>query len=31
MDKSLLLVSNKLNQIEDYPEDAGEPTLDTAS
>jgi len=30
MDKSLLLVSNKLNQIEDYPEDAGEPTLDTA-
>ena len=28
--KSLLLVSNKLNQIEDYPEDAGEPTLDTA-
>ncbi len=30
MDKSLLLVSNRLNQIEDYPEDAGEPTLDTA-
>ena len=31
MDKSLLLVSNKLkNQIEDHPEDAGEPTLDTA-
>ena len=30
MDKSLLLVSNKLNQIEDYPDDAGEPTLDTA-
>ena len=30
MDKSLLFVSNKLNQIEDYPEDAGEPTLDTA-
>ena len=28
MDKSLLLVSNRLNQIEDYPEDAGEPTLD---
>ena len=30
MEKSLLLVSNKLNQIEDYPEDAGEPTIDTA-
>ena len=30
MEKSLLLVSNKLNQIEDYPDDAGEPTIDTA-
>ncbi len=30
MDKALLLVSNRLNQINDYPEDAGEPTLDTS-
>ncbi|MAI02698.1 MAG: efflux RND transporter permease subunit [Rickettsiales bacterium TMED254] len=30
MGKSLLLVSNKLNQIEGYPDDAGEPTIDTA-
>ncbi len=30
MDRALLLVSNRLNQIEGYPEDAGEPSLDTA-
>ena len=30
MDKALLLVSNRLNQIDDYPIDAGEPTLDTS-
>ena len=30
MDKALLLVSNRLNQIEGYPEEAGEPWLDTA-
>ncbi len=30
MDRALLLVSNRLNQINDYPEDAGEPQLDTA-
>lgn len=30
MDRALLLVSNRLNQIDDYPEDAGEPQLDTA-
>ena len=30
MDKALLLVSNRLNQIEGYPEEAGEPSLDTA-
>ena len=28
MDRALLLVSNRLNQIEGYPEDAGEPSLD---
>ena len=30
MDRALMLVSNRLNQIDDYPEDAGEPTLDTS-
>ena len=30
MDRALLLVSNRLNQIEGYPDDAGEPSLDTA-
>ena len=30
MNKALLFVSNRLNQIDNYPEDAGEPTLDTA-
>ncbi len=30
MDRALLLVSNRLNQIEGYPSDAGEPSLDTA-
>ncbi|MBE52894.1 MAG: acriflavin resistance protein, partial [Pelagibacterales bacterium] len=30
MDRALLLVSNRLNQIEGYPEEAGEPWLDTA-
>ena len=30
MDRALLLVSNRLNQIDDYPDDAGEPQLDTA-
>ncbi len=30
MDRALLLVSNKLNQIEGYPDDAGQPSLDTA-
>ena len=30
MNKSLLFVSNRLNQIDGYPEDANEPTLDTA-
>ena len=30
MDRALMLVSNRLNQIDDYPDDAGEPTLDTS-
>ena len=30
MDRALMLVSNRLNQIDDYPADAGEPTLDTS-
>ena len=30
MDRSLLLVSNRLNQISGYPAEANEPTLDTA-
>ncbi len=30
MDRALMLVSNRLNQIDDYPVDAGEPTLDTS-
>ena len=30
MDRALMLVSNRLNQIDDYPSDAGEPTLDTS-
>ncbi len=30
MNRSLLLVSNRLNQISDYPEEADEPSLDTA-
>ncbi len=30
MDRALLLVSNRLNQIDDYPLEAGEPQLDTA-
>ncbi len=31
MDRALLLVSNRLNRVEGYPEEADEPTLDTAS
>jgi len=30
MNKSLLMVSNRLNQISDYPEEANEPTIDTS-
>ena len=31
MDRALLLVSNRLNRVEGYPDEADEPTLDTAS
>ncbi|MEM7123255.1 MAG: efflux RND transporter permease subunit [Pseudomonadota bacterium] len=31
MDRALLLVSNRLNRVEGYPNEADEPTLDTAS
>ncbi|MFQ6017074.1 MAG: efflux RND transporter permease subunit [Kiloniellaceae bacterium] len=30
MDKALLLVSNRLDRVGDYPDEAGEPSLDTA-
>ena len=30
MDKALLLVANRLDRVGDYPDEAGEPTLDTA-
>lgn len=30
MDKALLLVANRLDRVSDYPEEADEPTLDTA-
>ena len=30
MNKSLLMVSNRLNQISDYPEESNEPTIDTS-
>ncbi|MEM1074525.1 MAG: efflux RND transporter permease subunit, partial [Pseudomonadota bacterium] len=30
MSEALLLVSNRLDQVDDYPDEAGEPTLDTS-